>query len=303
MKQEPSISVIMNCYNSEKYLKESIDSVYAQSYKAWEIVLWDNASIDGTEKIATSYDSRIKYFRAQVNTHLGPARNKALEQAKAKYIAFLDSDDVYLPCALQRQVELMESDDYGLVYGGVIYINEKGDIKGRNRLRYRSGYNFDNLLRRYDISMCSVMIRKSLIDKEGLKFNENMSYCPDFNLFMKIAAKHKLGVIQEPIVKYRRSPASLSRKTLNLVSKEQGQTLNELNRLYPHEVMSSEDEMAVAYARLNFYDAVYHISIGNYWSARSALKPVIGRSWKYLVIYLVLFLPMPKSWLLRMLNR
>ena len=151
--------------------------------------------------------------------------------------------------------------------------------------------------------MCSVMIRKSLIDKEGLKFNENMSYCPDFNLFMKIAAKHKLGVIQEPIVKYRRSPASLSRKTLNLVSKEQGQTLNELNRLYPHEVMSSEDEMAVAYARLNFYDAVYHISIGNYWSARSALKPVIGRSWKYLVIYLVLFLPMPKSWLLRMLNR
>src|SRR3989338_6378909 len=104
LKQEPLVSVIMNCYNGEQYLREAIDSVYAQTYKNWEIIFWYNASTDDTQRIATSYDSRLKYFRADVNTPLGQARNMALKKATGIYIAFLDSDDVHLPCALQRQV-------------------------------------------------------------------------------------------------------------------------------------------------------------------------------------------------------
>ena len=102
MEQKSCVSIIMNCYNGEKYLREAIDSVYAQSYKHWEIIFWDNASTDRTSQIAQSYDSRLRYFRAKVNTHLGPARNMALEKAKTTYIAFLDSDDIYLPNTLSR---------------------------------------------------------------------------------------------------------------------------------------------------------------------------------------------------------
>jgi len=126
MGQESRVSVIMNCYNGEEYLREAIDSVYAQSYKNRENIFWDNASRDGTSQIAQSYDSRLRYFRADVNTHLGPARNMALAKAKTTYIAFLDSDDICFPHILQRQVELMESADYGLVYAETLVVDADG---------------------------------------------------------------------------------------------------------------------------------------------------------------------------------
>ena len=100
----PKVSVIMNCFNGEKYLRESLDSIFCQTYEDWEIIFWDNASTDGTQQIATSYDSRLKYFRAEVNTPLGSARNMALEKATATYVAFLDSDDYWQKKKLEIQV-------------------------------------------------------------------------------------------------------------------------------------------------------------------------------------------------------
>ena len=303
MGQESRVSVIMNCYNGEEYLREAIDSVYAQSYKNWEIIFFDNASTDSTSQIAQSYDSRLRYFRADVNTHLGPARNMALAKAKTTYIAFLDSDDIYLPHALQRQVELMESADYGLVYSGTLIIGEDGRKIKRQKLRYSSGYILDKLLRRYEISMCSVMIRRSVIDEERLRFGEELQYCPEHNLFMKISAQHKIGVIHEPLVKYRWSSSSLSRKTRHLVSKEIGYTLDELQRLYPDAVNSCCEAMVAARAKLNYYDAINLINKGDYQAARSVLIPVVTRRWEFMALYLMLFLPIPQLWLLRILNR
>jgi glycosyltransferase involved in cell wall biosynthesis len=303
MVEEPQVSIIMNCYNGERYLREAIDSVYAQSYKNWEIIFFDNASTDSTSQIAQSYDSRLKYFRAEVNTHLGPARNRALEKARATYIAFLDSDDIYLPYTLSRQVELMESADYGLVYAETLVIGEDGRKIKRQKLRYSSGYILDQLLRRYEISMCSVMIRRSVIDEEGLRFGEELRYCPEHNLFMKIAAQHKVGVIHNPIVKYRWSSSSLSRKTRHLVSKEIEYTLDELQRLYPDAVNSCCEAMVAARAKLSYYDAINLINKGDYSAARSVLMPVVTRRWEFIVLYLMLFLPIPQPWLLRMLNR
>jgi glycosyltransferase involved in cell wall biosynthesis len=303
MEQEPCVSIIMNCYNGEEYLREAIDSVYAQSYKHWEIIFWDNASTDSTSQIAQSYDSRLRYFRAKVTTHLGPARNMALEKAKTTYIAFLDSDDIYLPHALQRQVELMDSADYGLVYSETLIIGEDGKKIKRQKLRCSSGYILDKLLRRYEISMCSVMIRRSVIDEEELRFGEELQYCPEHNLFMKIAAQHKVGVIHDALVKYRWSSSSLSRKTRHLVSKEIGYTLDELQRLYPDAVNSCCEAMVAARAKLNYYDAINLINKGDYQAARSVLIPVVTCRWEFMALYLILFFPIPQPWLLRMLNR
>ena len=113
----PTVSVIMNCFNGEKYLREAIDSVYAQTYKNWEIIFWDNASTDNSAEIAKSYDEKLRYFRGEKTVPLYAARNLALKQAKGKYIAFLDCDDYWLPQKLERQVEIFESDKkIGLVY-------------------------------------------------------------------------------------------------------------------------------------------------------------------------------------------
>lgn len=299
----PLVSIIMNCYNGEEYLREAIDSVYAQNYTNWEIIFWDNASIDNTQKIATSYDARLKYFRSDVNTSLGEARNKALQKAAGEHVAFLDVDDVYLPGKLQRQVRLMESGEFGLIYGSAIVINKDGKEVERSKMKYSSGFILNNLLKRYEIVMASVMIRRSILVDEKLEFGESLRYAPDYNLFMKIAAQYQVGVSHDFIVKYRRTPGSLSRKTLHLVSQEVGQTLDELQSLYPQVLMSVDDGLAEAKIKLNFYDAVSYINIKDYSAARSALKPAIRSRWEYLVIYLVLFLPIPRRWMLHALNR
>lgn len=297
------VSVVMNCYNGEKYLREAVDSVFAQTYQNWEIIFWDNASTDNTRAIATSYDTRLKYFRADINTPLGSARNKALKKATGKYIAFLDSDDVYLPHKLKRQVDLMESGEYGLVYGGTIIINEDGNQIKRRKMNYNGGRILCQLLKRYEILMCSVMLRRDVLEKCNLEFDESMGYCPDYNLFMKIAAQYPLGVLHEFVVKYRRVATSLSKKTFHLVAKEVGETLDELQRLCPDILESDKSAMIAARAKLNFYDAVNHISLGDYLAARYALKPILHYRWQYPIIYLVLFFPFPKKWVLRFLNR
>ena len=94
MKNKPLVSVIMNCYNSDTYLGEAIDSVISQTYKNWEIIFWDNQSTDKSAEIVKSYDDeRIKYFYAPSFTSLYEARNYAIEKANGEYIAFLDCDD------------------------------------------------------------------------------------------------------------------------------------------------------------------------------------------------------------------
>ena len=98
----PIVSVIMNCYNSARYLREAIDSVYAQTYKKWEIIFWDNASTDNSAAIARSYDDKLKYFKSEANVPLGKARNWAIEKAQGKYVAFLDDADLFHPVSTEE---------------------------------------------------------------------------------------------------------------------------------------------------------------------------------------------------------
>ena len=120
-KVQPLVSILMNCYNGEKYLREAIDSVYAQTYENWEIIFWDNASTDNSEKIAQSYGSKLRYFKGSKTITLGAARNKAIEQCNGDLIAFLDVDDFWLPNKLMAQIRMfINYDDVGIVIGNVI---------------------------------------------------------------------------------------------------------------------------------------------------------------------------------------
>ena len=127
---QPLISVIMNCYNSDKYLKEAIDSVIAQTYANWEIIFWDNQSTDQSAEIVKLYDDeRIKYFYAEQHTTLGEGRNKALEKVTGEFISFLDCDDLYLPQKLEKTLEYFKDDNIGLVYTNGYTLFEDKNIK------------------------------------------------------------------------------------------------------------------------------------------------------------------------------
>ncbi|MDC0992854.1 glycosyltransferase [Alphaproteobacteria bacterium] len=299
----PLVSVIINCYNGASYLKKAIDSVYAQSYENWEIIFWDNASTDDSKKIAQSYDERLKYYKSEENTPLGEARNFALSKANGKYIAFLDCDDLYLPQKLQLQVELLENSNFAMTYSGAITIDDKGRELRRILAKNVSGYVFSDLLFHYEINMQSVMLRKTILDKKTFSFNTSLRFCPDYNLFMRIAAEYNIGIVEDPLVMYRISSNSLSKQTVDIASNEMKFTLDEIFSEFPGLKLKYKKAVKAAYSKLDYYDAVSFIHKSNFFQARVNLKKVLFQRWEYLALYLILFLPCPKSLILRALNR
>ena len=106
---KPLVSIIMNCYNSDHFLREAIESVYDQTYSNWEIIFWDNASTDSSSIIARSYnDGKLKYYNADVNTTLGIARNAAIERSNGEIIAFLDVDDYWKKISLNCKCHFLK---------------------------------------------------------------------------------------------------------------------------------------------------------------------------------------------------
>ena len=131
MKNEPLVSIIMNCYNGEEYLRDAINSIVNQTYENWEIIFWDNRSTDKSAEIFKSYDdSRLKYYLAPTHANiLYKARNHAVKKTKGDFIAFLDVDDWWLNDKLEKQIPLFEVSVVALVYGNLWWVFEKKNKK------------------------------------------------------------------------------------------------------------------------------------------------------------------------------
>ena len=184
MKSTPLISVVMNCHNGGKYLKEAIDSVYAQSYSNWEIIFLDNASVDDSEVIAQSYDSKLRYYKTPSLVQLHEARNLAIEKCKGDAVAFLDTDDVWLSDKLERQIKLLTK-DCKVVYGAYEFIDQYSNRTGIVQDNCPSGFLTATLIRMNPISIGSVMIDSELIKE--FKFDENYSIMGDFDLWVRLS--------------------------------------------------------------------------------------------------------------------
>ena len=122
--QNPLVSIIMNCHNSQQYLREAIESVINQTYSNWELIFWDNKSTDESPLIVQSYkDPRINYYSAISYTPLGQARNLAIEKSKGQIIAFLDCDDLWMPKKLELQIPKFKDNEVGIVICNSIFFN------------------------------------------------------------------------------------------------------------------------------------------------------------------------------------
>ena len=299
----PLVSIVMNCYNSDRFLKEAINSIYAQTYQNWEIIFWDNASTDNSANIAKSYDGRIKYYLASETTPLGKARNFALEKASGEYIAFLDCDDIYLPDKLEQQVGLMQSKDYTMCYGSIAVIDESGKEIKKYVVKNKSGNVFPNLLRRYEINMQTVILKKEFLVNNQLSFNSNMSYCPDHNLFMTIASKTDVGVITDVVAKYRIVDNSLSKKTIDIAPQEYRLTLDEISKGNPILRQQLSSDFNCAYNKAKYYEVVADIYNNNKKQARYNLRTILTSKIEYFLLYLLLLMPIPNKLILKLLGR
>src|SRR5690606_22928772 len=129
MKANPLVSVITPSYNSESFIKQTIESVQSQTYQNWEMIIVDDCSTDKTIEIIhqkSKEDTRIHLIKLNENSGAAVARNTAIRNAKGKYIAFLDSDDFWLPNKLERQVQFMLEHDYAFSYTSYRIMNEDG---------------------------------------------------------------------------------------------------------------------------------------------------------------------------------
>jgi len=201
---EPKVSVIMNCQNGEKYVNAAIDSVYAQSYQNWEIIFLDNASTDGTPAIARGYDARVRYFRNDIAVPLGEARNQALRQAQGEFIAFLDSDDVWLPLKLESQIPLFHArPSIGLVFSDTeLRFQHSGMLTTYFRShRYKPprGRIFPALLQHYSIPMLTAVIRSQALHSMDQWFDDKYQVCDDFDFFMRLAYHWECDYLDTPL--------------------------------------------------------------------------------------------------------
>lgn len=214
----PSVSVIMNCFNGSEFLREAIESVYAQTYKDWEIVFWDNASTDSSADIAKGYGERLRYFRGDETIPLGHARNLAIGKTRGDYIAFLDCDDVWLPEKLEKQVALIkrpaaDGAEVGLCYTDAMRMDSEGNDLLPYRNRVYDGRIYEELIKDCFISCSSCMVSGDALKATG-GINEKYKMVEEWDLWLRITRDYGAACVEERLTRIRTHSSNQSRKIL-----------------------------------------------------------------------------------------
>lgn len=160
------VSIITPCHNSARYIRECIESVIAQDYPYWEMLITDDGSTDNTSEIIEEYackDHRIKLFR--LNSASGsPAapRNNSINHAQGEYIAFLDSDDIWMPNKLSEQVRFAQENNYAVVFSYYEKVSSTGERHGRI-VRTAAAYDYDRIIKTDGVPWLTLLIRRDII--------------------------------------------------------------------------------------------------------------------------------------------
>jgi glycosyltransferase involved in cell wall biosynthesis len=212
----PLVSVVINCYNGEKYLRQSIESVLDQSYQNFELIFWDNQSTDQSKNIIQSYqDKRIKYFYSQNHTTLYEARNLALQKCNGQFVCFLDVDDWYESSKIEDQIIFFSDKDVGVVYSNryTFYNNLKIQKIYKNSIQ-PSGYIRRNILANYQVSFMTTLIRMESLKNLDYVFDKNYSIIGDFDLIYRLSLTCKFIYITKPLGSYRIHDNNLSKNNI-----------------------------------------------------------------------------------------
>lgn len=212
----PLVSIITPTYNSAVFIASTIESIQAQTFTDWELLITDDCSTDNTIDIISCFeekDSRIKHFVLPVNSGAGVSRNNSIEHAVGRYIAFCDSDDRWYPTKLERQLKFMETNQCGLCFGSYDECDESGAICGFVRARKQ--------LTCVDIMHCNqVGCLTAIYDTNivGKVFMPTLRKRQDWALWIKVIERCGVAYsIPEPLGIYRVRQNSISRNKLDLV--------------------------------------------------------------------------------------
>lgn len=201
------VSIIMPTYNCGEYIRESIDSVLAQSYTAWELLIVDDCSDDDTEAIVHTYDDpRIRYHKNAYNMGAAKTRNQSLAEARGKYIAFLDSDDLWMPDKLEKQIAFMQQNNYAFTYHEYEEIDEQSRLIGVHVSGKRHVSRIDMM------SCCWPGCLTVMFDKQtiGVVQINDIRKNNDSALWLNVVQYADCYLLPETLAKYRRRPGSIT---------------------------------------------------------------------------------------------
>jgi Glycosyltransferases involved in cell wall biogenesis len=203
---KPVVSVIMPAFKAEKYISKSIESVLAQSFSDWELIVVDDGSPDDLASVVRKYaaqDARIRLI-SQENQGACGARNRGIREADGKYVAFLDSDDVWLPDFLQKMVDEAENKEALFVYCGSMIENKDGKIR-----RLGFPYARKNVLKKFVFSeqifhICGILIDRSTLLEARIEFPEATRFSEDIEFIIKVLTLvgSQVGVVPVELFKY-----------------------------------------------------------------------------------------------------
>lgn len=199
----PAISVILPVYNSDSFLKESIDSIINQTFRDWELIIINDGSTDKSEEIILSYkDDRIKYHKNNENIGLIKTLNKGIDLSTSKYIARMDADDISDIKRFEKQFEFLENNpQIGMCGTFALIINNTGETTGKIIHLTEDEYLQVNLLFSVPFVHPSMMIRREILQNE--RFNSDFTHTEDYDLWCRIARNHKTANIPLFLLKYR----------------------------------------------------------------------------------------------------
>jgi glycosyltransferase involved in cell wall biosynthesis len=210
---DPLVSVCIGTYNRAGYLPQTLDGVFAQTFKDYEVIVVDDASADDTVRVIAPYLDRLTFIRREQNSGMcGVTRNDGIRRARGKYVALLDSDDGWYPTKLEAQIAFLESHpDVPWCHSYVHVLDEASKVLGvrHEGMLPPTGRCFQRLLRHCFISTSSVVIRRDVFDQVGL-FPDDTVYGAageEFFFFLRVARERPLGLVDQVLAKYRRSAA------------------------------------------------------------------------------------------------
>lgn len=239
------ISVVIPTFNRARFLKKTIDSALNQTIKNYEIIIVDDGSSDNTKQIVESYGDKIKYIY-QKNAGPSAARNTGIKHAKGTYIAFLDSDDEFLPRKLELQMKYLKAHpECRFLYSYYFNVDKKGNIlklREPKECRSKNELRFLLLTRRFTIRTSTVLVHRDVFDDSGY-FNTNYSYSQDWDMWLRIIKNCEGHCLKIPLVKYRLHDSNRSSSSIKIYHPEiyrntmklygwNGKKLKKLNKKY-----------------------------------------------------------------------
>ena len=218
MENQPLVSVIVPCYNMEKYIAFTIESVQRQTYPHWELLIVDDASTDGTAEIVKSHqnqDERIQFFVKPQHSGIADTRNQCLNMAKGRFLAFLDSDDLWHPEKIEKQLQFMTEKNIGFSYSSYDCVDEAGKTL-ENTVKAIGNLDYEAYLSNTIIGCSTVMLDKNIV---GEVVVPNFRTSEDTATWLNILKKGFLAyAIEEALTSYRIRQHSASSNKLKASS-------------------------------------------------------------------------------------